>query len=189
MIILLSHPESVPEETTQVNTILETFPELIFHLRKPEWDEQQIASFLQSLKTAVHPRVVLHHHYQLTESFHLKGIHLTENARHSGINHPEIVSTSFHCLEDARNESGRYTYFFCSPVFPSISKAGYRTDENWNITTENDLFKTKAVALGGIEAHRLTEIRKRGFNHIAVLGAIWQSTDPIGTMHELVRTF
>lgn len=189
MIVLLSHPEQIPDETRLVTTILETFPELNFHLRKPEWDEQQIASFLQSLKTTLHPQIVLHHHYQLTTSFQLKGIHLTENARRNGISHSEIISTSFHRLEDARNELEQYTYFFCSPVFPSISKSGYHTDENWNINRENDLFKTKAVALGGIETNRLTEVRKRGFNHIAVLGTVWESADPINAMNELTRAF
>jgi thiamine-phosphate pyrophosphorylase len=189
MIVLLSHPEQIPDETRLVTTLLETFPELIFHLRKPEWNEQQISSFLQSLKTTLHPQIILHHHYQLTASFQLKGIHLPENARRSGINHPEIISTSFHRLEDARNESEQYTYFFCSPVFPSISKSGYHTDENWSINSENDLFKTKAVALGGIEPNRLTEVRKRGFNHIAVLGAVWKSADPIRAMNELVQAF
>jgi thiamine-phosphate pyrophosphorylase len=186
MLILLSHPETLHREPQLVNAILGAHAEALFHFRKPELSEADALNFLQQIEEAHYDRVVMHHHHRLTEKIGLKGSHLTETARKEGS--PQIaVSSSFHSLAEARSSGKDYEYFFCSPVFPSISKIGYSCDERWDISGEDELFRKKAVALGGIEPSRAEELKSLGFVNFAVLGAIWYSDDPISAFGRTAR--
>lgn len=159
------------------------------HVRKPDSTVNELVQLLQKIDAAYHSRIVIHQHHQLAELFDLGGIHFTEAHRLKQIPTEKTVSTSFHDLKTSLNEQEHYRYFFCSPVFQSISKAGYSTNENWNIIGETDTFRQKAVALGGIDLTKLSEVRQRGFQHIAVLGSVWQAVDPVNELEELFRRF
>jgi len=189
MIILFSFPEMVAEEVITTNRLLEQHPELIFHLRKPTWEQSQYSDLIESINPEFHPRIVIHQHHELVNNFALKGIHVTEKDRLSGKQDDHIISTSFHQLTAARKDQGAFHYFFCSPIFPSISKSGYATNEDWDISDEPIHFKEKAIALGGIETARFTEVLKRGFQHIAVLGTIWESENPEKALSEVFLRF
>ncbi|MDH4473092.1 MAG: thiamine phosphate synthase [Fluviicola sp.] len=188
MIILFTTPAFIGNESLLLNRMLEE-PGLRIHLRKPDSTVNEFEQLLQNIDSTYHSRVVIHQHHQLAEVYDLGGIHVTEMDRlrePMGIN---AISTSFHELQTALKEGDQYRYFFCSPVFPSISKAGYSTSENWNIAEETADFRGKAVALGGIDQTRLTEVRNRGFQHIAVLGTVWQAPDPVKELEELFLHF
>ena len=45
--------------------------------------------------------------------------------------------------------------------------------------------RTAVLALGGITAARLPQIRALGFDGVAVLGAIWQAADPVAAFCEI----
>lgn len=171
MLVLLSHPDTFPREPEKVNEILAAYPKVLFHLRKPGYSPSEATDFIRQIGKPFHSRIVIHQHHQLAEEFGLKGIHLTAAARkqQSG----NAVSTSFHSIEEARNEGGDYDYFFCSPVFQSISKSGYSGNENWDIGGESEIFRQKAVALGGVDASRAADLKRYGFVSFAVLGAVW----------------
>ncbi len=189
MIVLLSYPVAISNETLIINRLLEQHPHLIFHLRKPSWERATFNELIQSIHTEFHSRIVIHQHHELMDSFALKGIHYTEKDRISEKQHDRVISTSFHQLVEARKNESDYNYFFCSPVFPSISKAGYTTNEVWDITSESNHFKEKAIALGGIDSSRFTEVRQLGFQHIAVLGTIWESNDPEKSLSDIITNF
>ena len=189
MIVLLSYPTVISNETLIINRLLAQHPHLIFHLRKPSWENAAFRELIQSIDVAFHARIVIHQHHELMDSFALKGVHYTEKYRLSGKQDDRIISTSFHQLEEARKNESGYHYFFCSPVFPSISKAGYSTNEVWDISNESNHFKEKAIALGGVDLSRFTEVRQRGFQHIAVLGTIWESNDPEKSLSDIIAHF
>lgn len=188
MIILFTTPDFSNNESLLLNRMLEE-PTLRVHLRKPDSTVTEFEQLLQNIDSVYHSRVVIHQHHQLAETYNLSGIHYTERHRLQEPLATNAVSTSFHQLETAVTAYESYRYFFCSPVFPSISKAGYSTTENWNISTETQAFREKAVALGGVDRTRLNEVRERGFQHIAVLGAVWQDLDPVNELKELFRRF
>lgn len=188
MIILFTTPEFSSNESLLLNQMLEE-QTLRVHLRKPDSTLNEFEQLLQNIDSAYHSRIVIHQHHQLADVFDLGGIHFTEMDRLREPMSLTAVSTSFHELETALKVGDRYRYFFCSPVFPSISKAGYSTSENWNITGETDAFREKAVALGGIDQTRLAELGDRGFQHIAVLGSVWLAPDPVKELKELFRHF
>lgn len=189
MIILFTQPAFAAGEALLLNRFLEQQPSLIAHLRKPGSERPAYEQLIQEIHPAFHSRLVLHQYHELDSQYALKGIHFTETDRLTGTYHPRVVSTSFHRMEDALQAPESLTYFFCSPVFPSISKEGYVPTEDWTIVNTSPLFRSKAVALGGIDASRLEPVRQRGFEHIAVLGAIWQAPQPETALAELFDRF
>lgn len=162
---------------------------VLFHLRKPESEEKELLELLTSIDPVHYERIVLHQHHDLCGKFPMKGAHLTENLRKISSPSGRIVSTSFHSLSDARKHGNTYTYFFCSPVFPSISKIGYSCDEDWNIRNENEDFRSRAVALGGLEPSRKRELDDLGYRNYAVLGAVWYAKEPVSAFKNLADVF
>lgn len=189
MIILISTPEQFPGEAQLVDEMLGLHPEIFFHLRKPAWNFAETAGLLRSLDPVNHHRIVTHTHFALSGTFPIKGIHLREADRNAAGNSGAAISTSFHTIEAALSEGGRFEYFFCSPVFPSISKSGYGPSENWDISGESELFRSKAVALGGVAVSRKESLAEKGFENVAVLGAVWNSGNPVAAFDEIVRAF
>jgi len=190
MLILLSTPDDYPNEGALLNRMFEANHNLRFHLRKPASDIRECEQLLKSIDSAYHGNIVIHQHHELINDYALKGLHLTAAARTaSGLTGVSIISTSFHTLEEAQQEAGNFVYFFCSPVFPSISKAGYSGTENWDISAATDSFRKQAVALGGINSSKSEELKALGFRNQAVLGAVWQSPDPETALPELCRIF
>jgi thiamine-phosphate pyrophosphorylase len=185
MLILLTSPENHPNEALLLNRMLENHPELIVHLRKPSMDKLSCEKALGGISSQFHSQIVLHQHHDLMDYYAIKGVHFTENDRNKRTRHPNVMSTSFHKLSDAQTIGMTYDYFFCSPVFSSISKAGYEPTENWDISGDSEEFREKAVALGGIDISGMERARKLGFRHFAVLGAVWQSENPAIALDKL----
>lgn len=189
MIILISSPTFFSHEATMLSAMLEKHVDLIVHLRKPNASSIEFENLLKAIHSTVHSRIVIHQHHMLNEEYGLKGIHYSENERMNSRHNLSVISTSFHNLDDAKEFQQSYEYFFCSPVFPSISKPDYFPTESWHITNESIDFKKKAVGLGGISRSTLPAIKEKGFQQVAVLGAIWENSNPEKALHELIVAF
>ena len=188
MIVLITEPEFRADESQLLNRMLEKHPELLVHIRKPGAEIEETGQLLRQISPEYYPRLVLHQQHELLQHFPLKGIHLTTADRE---NHPEknAISTSFHTLSEAVKQQENYQYFFCSPVFPSISKPGYHSLENWTISQQETNFRKKAVALGGINSGRLSQVFKIGFRNVALLGAVWQHPNPVQAIDHLYSAY
>jgi thiamine-phosphate pyrophosphorylase len=98
------------------------------------------------------------------------------------------ISTSFHSLEEIKQNSKNYEYAFLSPVFDSISKQGYKStfDKTTLKTQLTELNKNvEIIALGGIDENNIQQAMELGFDGVAVLGAVWQSENPIEKFKKL----
>lgn len=188
MIILITEPEFRTDESLLLNRMLKKHPEPTIHLRKPAAKLPEMEALLENIDPEFHVRLVVHQHHRLVEKYLLKGMHFTTSDREKKPDE-KAVSTSFHALSEAQTLHEKFRYFFCSPIFPSISKAGYSTEENWDIRSQQTTFREKAVALGGINSERLEETFQLGFRHIAVLGAIWQDADPEAAFDRLTSAY
>jgi len=92
-----------------------------------------------------------------------------------------MISTSFHSLGQLDEDYGSLDYAFLSPMFDSISKskyysAGFDTEE---LRTTLKALHFPVIALGGIDDNKISRLHKLGFKGAAILGAIWNSEDPI----------
>lgn len=132
------------------------------------------------------------------------------------------ISTAFHDLQQLDVEYGALDYAFLSPIFDSISKAGYQAAFDFDdLTTCIAACNIPSVALGGkgaslyvphtvhlkscmrllklmrrlkashlavagITAANLPQVKRLGFSGAAVLGSVWCSNDPVVACKELL---
>jgi len=161
----------------------------IVHLRKPNASINELRAYLKHIPKQFHKRIIVHSHYKLVKEFDLKGIHLSEKTRKLKVinTHLKIISTSFHTTKDVLKSRRKYTYFFLSPVFDSISKHNYKSSfefEDLKLSLKNN--KNNIVALGGINLQNIRQVKEVGFYGAAVLGYIWESKYPIESYNKLL---
>ena len=172
-----------------------------YHVRKPSWTLAALENWLKAIPAKWRSKLVLHQHHELAEKHALAGRHWPdgENAPDSPRLRTDFTSRSCHDLPILRSALGCYSSVFFSPLFPSISKPGHGPAKGSSETLFAELKKilsrrepeerrTAVVALGGITPDKISVCRKLGFDGVAVLGYIWQSTDPRRAFEELQST-
>ena len=177
-LIAITQPHFFEGEAEQITALLHAgLPTL--HLRKPETTAQEVARLLDRLPHDLLGRIVVHDHHTLALRYPLGGIHL--NGRHptapAGYEGPQ--SCSCHSLEEVVERKPHCSYVFLSPIFDSISKQGYGaafTRDTLREAHEQGIIDQKVVALGGIRADRLAQVRDLGFGGAALLGDVWRGT-------------
>lgn len=195
-LIVISSPEAVAQEARLMSEMLAAGL-LRLHLRKPAFGRAQMAEYVAQIPARYHPRLVLHGHPALVAELELGGLHLTAAARNALRGPPKLhpgqtLSTSFHTLAEISRHRRKYDYVFLSPVFDSLSKRGYAAGFALSTVAEalrqlrpRAGYMPRVLALGGVEAPRLAAVRQAGFAGAAVLGAVWQSPDPVAAFRAL----
>ena len=107
----------------------------------------------------------------------------------SGVAGGFLRSRAVHDLATLRDSVDEYDRVLVSPVFPSFSKPGYGPSEKLPGADLRSVLAlprhAEVVALGGIDASRFAACRELGFDGVAVLGAVWQASDPVRAFNEL----
>ena len=106
----------------------------------------------------------------------------------------KVYSTSVHYLPDILDLPACFRYVFYSPVFPSISKPGYNPPTDL-VTLKQDLKELREkkaelpqiIALAGIKANNIQQVKDTGFNGAALMGALWQAADPVQAFKEIKK--
>lgn len=191
-LIVLSAAEFFPQEEEAVIRLFDAGMER-FHLRKPGAGKSRLCRYIERIPDAYRTRIVLHDAFELASAFGLAGIHL--NRRNSGIppGFTGSITRSCHSLEEVRNDRS-CEYVFLSPVFSSISKAGYESAfsaDELEQATAAGLLTSRVIALGGVDSTTLPLLAPYGFGGVAVLGALWQGyaqhPDPGGLLDRFRR--
>jgi len=197
-LVLLSAPTAQPDEPRVLAELLAQDLGRL-HLRKPGWPAAQLETLIQALPPQYYPRLVLHSHPHLVRQYQLGGLHLTERARAVAQRRPALLpgqtlSTSFHSLAEISRTRRRYDYVFLSPIFDSLSKAGYTSkfdlgdlQRSFRAQAARPGYRPPVLALGGIEAQTIGQARQAGFAGAAVLGAVWQSPDPVAAWQQVAQ--
>ena len=176
MIILISNPAPVKDEHKIIRQIFDEGLD-VFHLRKKEYPESDLRTFIENIPKKYQGKTVLHSHYHLAGEYGLRGIHVSNTFK--GEMPDGTLSVSFHSPEEILKSEITFDYGFLSPVFDSISKEGYQSRFN---SAEVKLFlknrNEKIIALGGIDEDKIESVKDMGFSGIALLGAIWQNEHP-----------
>lgn len=170
MKILFSYPIAIDGEAVLINELMKSREWNLFHLRKPDWNDQQVESLYHQLNDAVKSKTVLHRHQKLAERLGMKKIHARQEEVFS-----ISTSASCHSFEEVEEIEGKVEYCFLSPIYDSISKPGYSCSF---IKSELKQFlkkerKTKIIALGGVDESNYQELLRLGFDGGAFLGSIW----------------
>lgn len=146
------------------------------HLRKPEWSREKTESFLSHLPVDICKIIRLHDHYDLYSQYNLNGIHLNSHHENRPDNYNGLVSYSCHSLAQVVKNKPSKDYVFLSPIFDSISKDGYDrafSELDLQEAKEKGYIDSQVVALGGVNAERISFLKEKGFGGAAILGAMW----------------
>lgn len=191
-LIVVSSPEQVEKERAHCIRLFEKGLSIL-HLRKPAWSLDQLRKFIAALPVQYHDRLVLHQHYALAGEFGIRGIHLPERVwkdpccRNLIRLHKGSLSASFHSWQAIEWHRRPYDYVFLSPVFNSISKknhqASFELPELKNaiadLLSRRKKYVPRIMALGGVMPENVLQVKASGFSGAALVGAIWQSDDPV----------
>lgn len=189
--ILLSPPADRPAELQTVQTLFENgLP--CYHLRKPNWDMERMSGWLTALPARWRGKVWLHSHHELANDFQVGGIHFRDYPSTAALPLESLtthrpVSRSCHDIPCLRLALGHNDSVFFGPIFPSFSKPGYGPVPSEVLTTLQPLLnnrdpngrRTMVFALGGISVAGVEPCQKLGFDGVAVLGAVWNTPDPL----------
>lgn len=188
--IVITNPSFIEDEIDILHSLFEEGLYLL-HIRKPDFSELEMAHFIHPIKMEFRSKLVLHSHHDLAKDFGINRIHFSEkerkNQRHlfskfsdSVKDKSEFISTSTHSIDDFNSLENDFDYAFLSPVFKSISKENYhpKTDLFKALKSRTN-YKTKNIALGGINSENIQKTLENGFDNIALLGAVWNNTNPV----------
>lgn len=175
---ILSLPAGTAGEIERVHQMMEEGMEC-FHLRKPEFSRMEMESWIQEIDSQYRNRLVVHSHHELAGEYGLKGGHFSSSVSKVPAGCRQM-SVSCHSIRELHECRISFDYAFLSPIFDSISKQGYRSHFSEEELREF-LHSTdrRVFALGGIDEQNIDKIRDLGFAGAAVLGALWQSEDPV----------
>jgi thiamine-phosphate pyrophosphorylase len=182
---VITHPDSMQDEARRINQLFEAGLACL-HLRKPAASGKDFERLLEGVLPAFRSRVILHAHFHLLDKYDVQGIHFTEAHRRALLEtelqqwlddmhgQGKVASTAVHAKTSVRQLQAGFDYVLVSPVFESISKAGYTPAEHWNVQELKKQTGATLVGLGGIDAGKLAAAARLGFEEVAVLGAVWQ---------------
>jgi thiamine-phosphate pyrophosphorylase len=202
--IVITNPIPIANEISTIHSLFENGLELL-HIRKPNFAETEMKQFLSEINHNYWKHLVLHNHHHLASSFGINRIHFSESKRKTLLMLPGKspfdphktndfhLSTSVHSIADFNDLNCALEYAFLSPVFPSISKENYSSKTNLLEAIKNRTnFRTKLIALGGIESKNITQALENGFDNVASLGTIWNQNNPIENFklcQQIVQSF
>lgn len=179
---LYTNPETLPQESILLNALFEQgLPWL--HFRKPDYTLSEAEALLKSIATPYHPRIILHHHWELANHYPIGGLHWTEwhRRQHTPEDFDRLVAqqqrqgwqvgTAVHHPLTFDQLPPYLDYATASPLFPSISKPGYQPSFDWYLSR---VYPFSVVGVGGICAENLPRAYARGFREVIFMGAVWK---------------
>ena len=187
-LIVITAADFVSEEALKINALFDAGLEIL-HVRKPKASKSEYISLINSIQSDYYGRIKIHEYFELADDYHFLGVHL--NARNLGYKGKKQlnISKSCHSLEEL-SAIEPYDYVFLSPIFDSISKAGYTSNfraDTLKKASIDGIINEKVIALGGIDKTRLPLIKDYAFGGVAVLGAIWDRGDVVANFNQLMR--
>ncbi|MBK5261757.1 MAG: thiamine phosphate synthase [Peptostreptococcaceae bacterium] len=191
--IVITDPQFISSEADILNALFCEGLEIL-HLRKPDSTLVKLIELVSKIDEQFHSRIMIHSHYELLNSFQLKGLHFTEKSKHL-LGYYESVeckkSLVVHELTELKNTWNSIDYVFLSPLFPSISKAGY--SKQWDFEELKSELSIKhnfnVVALGGITLNNVKMVKELGFNDFAILGSVWEPVKSGYSIQQVIDVF
>jgi thiamine-phosphate pyrophosphorylase len=194
MIVLIAPEKDIKDEITILNQLFEAGLEF-YHLRKPEKNYIAHCDYLNQIDTKYHNRIIVHFFHELINEYDLKGIHFQEQKRRDCLDIPtdyftglnlfeKTISSSFHEVAELEKCNFEFDYYLLSPVFTSISKAGYK-GRGFEVNNIDKII----IGVGGVTIENLSKLTNLGFKGVGVLGGVWNSPSPITNFKNMMNYF
>jgi thiamine-phosphate pyrophosphorylase len=162
-----------PNEAQALFALVENGAQII-HIRKPGVAESALCEYLATIHPEILYHLTIHHHPHLAGTFGLGGVHAKPEML-AAVGGTLRKSASCHDWGEVKACTGRADYVFLSPVFDSVSKAGYRAafaGEQLKILLR-DPDRPPVAALGGITPQTAPLAHTWGFENAAAIGSLW----------------
>jgi len=180
-LVVISSATAVPDEAAIIQQLFAEGLD-VFHLRKPEADEQAVRQLIEAIPAEYHNRIALHGFFHLMSAFNIHRWHYREENRQSTSkeemtqlkNKGYTLSTSVHDLPTLQRLTSLFSYAFFSPVFDSISKQQYKGVADVDFYLKDEQKPISVIALGGVDAGNIRSAMSMNFDGAALLGAIWK---------------
>ena len=178
-------------EACAINALLHAGLDYL-HIRKPNALDCDVERLINLIHQDYKCRLTVHNHHCLAINLGVGGLH-----RIGGFDIPDVngyrLSAACHSVKELRAEKFEFDYLFLSPVFNSISKQGYASgflkEELSDLLNNRHDVKSKIVALGGIDACNIFEVKLMGFDGAALLGGLWCINDTKIDVDATVKRF
>lgn len=170
-----------------------------YHLRKPFYKYPTMISYLKTIPTIYHNRIVIHSHHRLIKKFDLQGVHYTRIHLESNFrnwwNEKRLASSIKRKVQTASckklaelGELGdrHYSYVFLSPIFDTLTggfQSGYYEHA---IKTTLQRMATRVVAMGGIDITKIERVQDLGFYGMALNNCLWEKEDPVKEYKKII---
>lgn len=174
--VAITPPYFYPDEASSITRLLDSQLFDYVHIRKPDASDDEVSRLIESINPALRPHLTVHYHHTVAATTRCGGIHLSANRPEKPEGWTGRVSRSCHSLDEIR-QAEPCDYIFLSPVYPSISKPGYRSAllADPGLPSALSATPTPVVALGGVTAAELPYLQTIGFKGAAMLGDAWRS--------------
>ncbi|WP_335965225.1 thiamine phosphate synthase [Galbibacter sp. PAP.153] len=193
MFIVITPESNLKNEAKTINKLFVAGLNCL-HVRKPKMTKGELHKWITDINENFHNRCMLHQHHELALEFNLKGIHIKEKQRGEIKDldrytryfqqENKCKSSGFHQLGEYKMLSQKFEYAFLSPVFNSVSKENYHGME-WDVSS----LQQKPIALGGVTEKNIQETKKLGYGGIAVLGSVWNASNPVNAFLSLKNEY
>lgn len=174
------------------------------HLRRPAWESEEFEALLREVEPAHHACIRIHNHFELKRKYPDIKLHFPHRiwAALASSSSPEnrsllelasdsLASLAIHSSSDLEiAKRFEPDYFLISPVFKSISKKHAaqpleREQLEALLLSSNE----KLFALGGISPKLIALCHRLGFSGAAVLGYVWNSSEPLFALNEILAAW
>ena len=176
-LIVITRPEFFDSEADKIVNLFSEKGMDLLHIRKPGSSEKQLRNLLLQIPEQYHSRLVLHDHFSLAPEFGLFGVHLNSRNPEPPEGWKGSVSRSCHSFEEIIAHRDSCSYLSISPVFDSISKAGYRSAfsrDEIAAAVAGGIIDAKVYALGGVTFDKLPLVDSMGFGGAMILSDAWR---------------
>lgn len=179
-LIVVTTPTFFVEEDKIITALFEEGLDGL-HLRKPESSPVYSERLLTLIPKKYHSRIIIHQHYYLKDEFKLRGIHLNDENCNDFQDFSGHISCSCHSFEDVVYKKKYYDYVLMTPIYNNISKENEQpiyTSEDLQRAKKEKVIDSKVIALGGINADNILEMKSYGFGGVAIYNDLWDKFNP-----------
>jgi thiamine monophosphate synthase len=195
LLTVVTSEKPVPDESKVLHALLAAGLECLW-LRKPGLDVHALADIFEAISPAYRARVMIP--FSLWRAHrvqdNISGVHFSTSEREA-LSYRELdlfsgqiarMSTPVHSREELLALPDMFSQVIVSPLFDSISKAGYPANKSlWEVPgVRPDIAK---IGLGGIHAGNMCQVFRSGFEGVTLMGSIWQATDPLAAWKHIRR--
>ncbi len=187
--IVITLPQFIDNEALYIEQFFEAGIDLL-HLRKPDSRMENCERLIQQINPKWYSKIVVHDHFELCEKYQLHGIHLNSRNHEIPLGFKGSISRSCHSIEEVKQAQGKLDYVFLSPIFDSISKQGYQhafTQEQLKQAAQEGIINKHVIALGGVSADKICQLKAWHFGGAAFLGAVWNQREEKTWLEQLAK--